>query len=50
MTGYVFRRFLQSLVVLLLVTVIMFVMFHLLPGSPARAELGPKAQPQSIAA
>jgi peptide/nickel transport system permease protein len=50
LTGYVFRRFLQSLVVLLLVTVIMFVMFHLLPGSPARAELGPKAQPQSIAA
>ncbi|MGD0810570.1 MAG: ABC transporter permease [Acidimicrobiales bacterium] len=50
MTGYVFRRVLQSLVVLLLVTVIMFVMFHILPGNPAKAELGPKAQPQSIAA
>lgn len=50
MTGYVFRRFLQSIVVLFLVTVIMFVMFHILPGSPAKAELGPKAQPQSIAA
>jgi peptide/nickel transport system permease protein len=37
-------------VVLLLVTVIMFVMFHILPGNPAKAELGPKAQPQSIAA
>jgi peptide/nickel transport system permease protein len=50
LTGYVFRRVLQSLVVLLLVTVIMFVMFHILPGNPAKAELGPKAQPQSIAA
>lgn len=50
MTGYVFRRVLQSIVVLLLVTVIMFVMFHILPGNPAKAELGPKAQPQSIAA
>ncbi len=50
MTGYVFRRVLQSVVVLLLVTVIMFVMFHILPGNPAKAELGPKAQPQSIAA
>ena len=50
MTGYVFRRFLQSAVVLFLVAIIMFVMFHLLPGNPAKAELGPKAQPQSIAA
>ncbi len=50
MTGYVFRRVLQSVVVLLLVTVIMFVLFHILPGNPAKAELGVKAQPQSIAA
>ena len=50
MIGYVFRRFLQSLVVLLLVTAIMFIIFHLLPGNPARAELGVKAQPQSVAA
>jgi peptide/nickel transport system permease protein len=50
LTGYVFRRVLQSVVVLLLVTVIMFVMFHILPGNPAKAELGVKAQPQSIAA
>ena len=50
MTGYIFRRFAQSLVVLLLVTVIMFIMFHLLPGNPARAELGVKAQPAAVAA
>ena len=33
LTGYIFKRFLQSLVVLLLVTVIMFMLFHLLPGT-----------------
>jgi len=50
LTGYIFRRFLQSVIVLLLVTMIMFIMFHLLPGNPARAELGVKAQPATIAA
>ncbi len=35
---------------LLLVTVIMFILFHLLPGNPARAELGVKAQPAAVAA
>jgi peptide/nickel transport system permease protein len=37
-------------VVLLLVTMIMFILFHLLPGNPARAELGVKAQPAAVAA
>jgi peptide/nickel transport system permease protein len=41
---------LQSVVVLLLVTIVMFVLFHLLPGNPARAELGVKAQPAAVAA
>jgi peptide/nickel transport system permease protein len=50
LTGYIIKRFLQSLVVLLLVTMIMFVMFHMLPGNPARAELGVKAQPAAVAA
>jgi peptide/nickel transport system permease protein len=49
-TGYVLKRFGQSVVVLLLVTVIMFVLFHLLPGNPARAELGVRAQPAAVAA
>lgn len=50
MTGYIFRRFAQSIIVLLLVMIIMFVLFHLLPGNPARAELGVKAQPAAVAA
>jgi peptide/nickel transport system permease protein len=37
-------------VVLLLVTMVMFLMFHMLPGNPARAELGVKAQPAAVAA
>jgi peptide/nickel transport system permease protein len=49
-TGYVARRFLQSLLVLLLVTLVMFALFHLLPGNPARAELGVKAQPAAVKA
>lgn len=40
----------QALIVVLLVTLIMFILLHMLPGSPARAELGVKAQPQTIAA
>lgn len=36
--------------VLLLVAMIMFVLFHLLPGNPARAELGVRAQPAAVAA
>jgi peptide/nickel transport system permease protein len=50
LTGYIFKRFGQAVVVLLLVTIIMFVLFHLLPGNPARAELGVKAQPATVAA
>ncbi|MGH9104968.1 MAG: ABC transporter permease [Acidimicrobiales bacterium] len=50
MTGYILRRLLQSLIVLLLVTAIMFILFHLLPGNPARAELGVHARPAAIAA
>ncbi|MDA8264766.1 MAG: ABC transporter permease [Actinomycetota bacterium] len=50
MIGYIVKRVMQSVVVLLLVTMIMFIMFHLLPGNPARAELGVKAQPAAVAA
>lgn len=47
---YIVRRAGQSVIVLLIVTLIMFVMFHLLPGNPARAELGVKAQPAAVLA
>jgi peptide/nickel transport system permease protein len=50
MTGYVLKRVGQSVIVLLLVTLIMFIMFHMLPGNPARAELGVHAQPAAVAA
>jgi peptide/nickel transport system permease protein len=50
MTGYLFRRLLQAAVVVLLVTIIVFILLHLLPGGPARAQLGPRATPAAIAA
>lgn len=49
MTGFIIRRMLQSIVVVLLVTVIVFILLHLLPGGPARAQLGPRATPDAIA-
>lgn len=49
MTRYLFRRTGQALLVVLLVTVIVFVLLHLLPGGPARAQLGTRATPQAIA-
>lgn len=50
MLAYVVRRCLQSLVVLLGVTILVFGMEHLLPGGPVRAILGFHANPASIAA
>lgn len=49
MTGFLVKRLLQALVVLLLVSIIVFVLLHLLPGGPARAILGPKGTAQQIA-
>jgi peptide/nickel transport system permease protein len=49
MTGFITRRLLQSIVVVLLVTVIVFILLHLLPGGPARAQLGARATPAAIA-
>ncbi|WP_225724624.1 MULTISPECIES: ABC transporter permease [unclassified Nocardia] len=48
MTGYLLRRVLQSVIVVVLVSVLTFVLLQLLPGGPARAILGPKATPQQI--
>jgi peptide/nickel transport system permease protein len=49
MTGYLARRLGQAVVVVLLVTVIVFILLHLLPGGPARAQLGPRATPLAVA-
>jgi peptide/nickel transport system permease protein len=49
-TRFVLRRCGQAVIVLLLVTVIVFLLSHLLPGGAARASLGTHATPTSIAA
>jgi peptide/nickel transport system permease protein len=47
-TTYIVRRFIQSVFVLLGVTLVVFIIIHLLPGNPARALLGPRATPQEM--
>jgi len=48
-TVFLLRRTVQAVVVLLLVSLIVFVLLHLLPGGAARAVLGPKATPAQLA-
>ncbi len=50
MTGFIIRRLGEAIVVVLGVTIITFVLLHLLPGSLARDILGNRASPQAIAA
>ena len=49
MTGYIVRRLAQAIVVILGVTMIAFLMEHLLPGGIARAIIGTRATSQQIA-
>ena len=49
MTRFLLRRSGQAVIVLLLVSLIVFVLLHLLPGGAARATLGPKATPEQLA-
>jgi peptide/nickel transport system permease protein len=49
MTGYLVRRAIQAVIVLLLVTIIVFVLLHQLPGGTARAVLGERATNVAIA-
>ncbi|MCX5447540.1 MULTISPECIES: ABC transporter permease [Streptomyces] len=48
MIRFLVKRLAQALVVLLLVSVIVFVLLHLLPGGPARAILGVQATPEAV--
>ncbi len=50
MTGYILRRIGQAVIVLLGVTILVFILQHLLPGSIARAIIGPRASAGQIAA
>jgi peptide/nickel transport system permease protein len=49
-TGYILRRIGQAVIVLLGVTILVFILQHLLPGSIARAIIGPRASAGQIAA
>jgi len=50
MTGYIIRRIILIIPVVLLLTVILFVVLRLTPGDPAQVELGEEATPQTVAA
>jgi peptide/nickel transport system permease protein len=50
MLGYTAKRTAHAVAVLFGVSVIVFIMIHLLPGGPARALLGPRATPARVAA
>ncbi len=50
MTAYIARRFAQSVVILLGVTLLTFMLLQLIPGGPARGILGPRATEGQIAA
>ncbi len=49
MTGFLVRRLIQAVFVVLGVIVFMFILIHLIPGGEARAVLGARAQPIAIA-
>ncbi|MBJ7597033.1 MAG: ABC transporter permease [Candidatus Nephthysia bennettiae] len=49
MTGYLVRRAIQAVIVLLLVSMIVFLLLHELPGGTARAVLGERATNVAIA-
>jgi peptide/nickel transport system permease protein len=50
MFGYVVRRLIQAVVVVIGVSLIVFLLIHLLPGGPARAALGARATKAEIRA
>jgi peptide/nickel transport system permease protein len=47
--GYLLKRFLMTLLVLLLVIVYLSLLIHVVPGDPAKTLLGPRANPELIA-
>jgi peptide/nickel transport system permease protein len=49
-TTFIIRRLIQTLVVLLIVTMVSFLLLHFTPGDPAAAMLGTDASPEQIKA
>ena len=49
MAGFLLRRIVHSVPVLIGVTIVVFAMMHLAPGDPAQAMLGPMATPENLA-
>lgn len=50
MQKYIFKRLLTLIPVLLIVSIVIFMLIHLVPGDPAAMMLGDKATPEQIAA
>lgn len=50
MTRFLALRLIQAIVVIFVVTLIVFFLFHQIPGGPARGILGQQATPEQIAA
>jgi ABC-type dipeptide/oligopeptide/nickel transport system permease component len=50
MTGYLIRRLLQAVPVVLVSTIVVFLVLHLVPGDPARILAGVDATPQVVEA
>ncbi|MGC9220167.1 MAG: ABC transporter permease [Solirubrobacteraceae bacterium] len=48
MIGYVIRRVGQSLVIMVIVSIVVFAILHMLPGGLVRAQLGPRATALSV--
>jgi peptide/nickel transport system permease protein len=49
MRTYLLKRFLMTVLVLLLVTIYLTLLIHVVPGDPAKTLLGPRANPDLIA-
>ena len=47
---YALVRAADALLILLLLTIVVFVLLHLVPGDPARIAAGPEASPEAVAA
>lgn len=48
MAGYLTRRAIQAVLVMFIVSVIVFILLHSLPGGLVRAQLGPRASPFQV--